>query len=83
MYKIFRGVKNCTLFSKNMPLFLNENFCALFVRFLVRLDAPLSSELLATLTTIYPLVTNGMIRLNWMNNDCEALNSVIKVCSLE
>ena len=47
--KIVWGVKNCAPFTKNMALFGGEKIVHLFVRFLAKLGAPLSSELLDTL----------------------------------
>ena len=47
--KIVWGVKNCAPFTKNMALFGKKNIVHLFVRFLAKLGAPLSSELLTTL----------------------------------
>ena len=46
--KIVWGVKKCALFTKNMALF-GEKIVRLFVRFLAKKCAPLSSELLASL----------------------------------
>ena len=51
--KIVWGVKNCAPFTKNMALFGGKKFVRLFVRFLAELGAPLSSELLTTLTESY------------------------------
>ena len=50
--KIVWGVKNCAPFTKNMALFGGKKFVHLFVRFLAKLGAPLSSELLDTLASV-------------------------------
>ena len=59
--KIVWGVKNCAPFTKNMALFGGKKFVRLFVRFLAELGAPLSSELLTTLSQSQALSKSSKI----------------------